>query len=125
MYKCFFKRVLDLLLAILALPFVLLLIAIAAPLIWLEDRGSVFYNAKRMGRNGRPFKMFKLRSMKVNAPDLRNADGSTFNSSDDPRVTRIGRFMRKTSIDEIPQILNVLIGDMSFVGPRPVIKISS
>lgn len=121
MYKCFFKRVLDLLLAILALPFVLLLIAIAAPLIWLEDRGSVFYNAKRMGRNGRPFKMFKLRSMKVNAPDLRNADGSTFNSSDDPRVTRIGRFMRKTSIDEIPQILNVLIGDMSFVGPRPVL----
>ena len=121
MYKCFFKRVLDLLLAILALPFVLLLIAIAAPLIWLEDRGSVFYNAKRMGRNGRPFKMFKLRSMKVNAPDLRNADGSTFNSSDDPRVTRIGRFIRKTSIDEIPQILNVLIGDMSFVGPRPVL----
>ena len=121
MYKCFFKRVLDLLLAILALPFVLLLIAIAAPLIWLEDRGSVFYNAKRMGRNGRPFKMFKLRSMKVNAPDLRNADGSTFNSDRDPRVTRTGRFLRKTSIDEIPQIFNVLKGDMSFIGPRPVL----
>ena len=91
------------------------------PLIWLTDRGPTFYNAQRVGLNGKIFKMFKFRSMKVNAPDIRNTDGSTFNSSDDPRVTRIGRFMRKTSIDEIPQILNVLIGDMSFVGPRPVL----
>ena len=63
--------------------------------------------------------MFKLRSMYVNSPDIKNPDGSTFNSDNDPRVTPIGRIMRKTSIDEFPQFLNVLIGDMSFVGPRP------
>ena len=117
MYKHFFKRLFDLIIALFALPFVLLLILIMVPLIWLTDRGPTFYNAQRVGLNGKIFKMFKFRSMKVNAPDIRNTDGSTFNSSDDPRVTRIGRFIRKTSIDEIPQILNVLIGDMSFVGP--------
>lgn len=121
MYRHFFKRLIDFLVALVALPFVLLVIVCVAPFIYLTDRGPVFYNAKRAGRNGRPFKMFKLRSMYVNSPDLRNADGSTFNSNDDPRVTPIGRFLRKTSVDEIPQLLNVLIGDMSFVGPRPVL----
>lgn len=117
MYKHFFKRLFDLIIALFALPFVLLLILIMVPLIWLTDRGPTFYNAQRVGLNGKIFKMFKFRSMKVNAPDIRNTDGSTFNSSDDPRVTRIGRFIRKTSIDEIPQILNVLIGDMSLSVP--------
>lgn len=62
------------------------------------------------------FKMYKFRSMKVDAPDIRNEDGSTFNSNNDPRVTRIGKILRKTSIDELPQILNVLKGNMSFIG---------
>ena len=121
MYRHFFKRLLDFLVALIALPFVLLVIICVAPFIYFTDRGPVFYNAKRAGRSGRPFKMFKFRSMYVNSPDLRNADGSTFNSNNDPRVTPIGRFLRKTSVDEIPQLLNVLIGDMSFVGPRPIL----
>ena len=121
MYRHFFKRLIDIVSALILLPLVLLVIFIMTFIIRIDDNGPVFYNAKRMGRNGKPFKMFKLRSMKVNAPDLRNADGSTFNSDHDPRVTRTGRFMRKPSIDEIPQILNVLKGDMSFIGPRPVL----
>ena len=68
------------------------------------------------------FTMYKLRSMKVNAPDLVMEDGSTYNGADDPRMTRVGTFMRKTSLDEIPQFLNVLKGDMSVVGPRPDLK---
>ena len=119
MYKNFFKRVFDLILSIIALPFVLLLIAIVAPFVWFEDQGPVFYNAYRVGKGGNPFKMLKFRSMKVNAPDIRLEDGSTYNGDNDPRVTRIGRFLRKTSIDELPQILNVLIGDMSWIGIRP------
>ncbi|HJH60376.1 MAG TPA: sugar transferase [Bacteroidetes bacterium] len=119
MYKHFFKRVFDIIGALIILPFVLLEIIIIAPFIWFTDRGPVFYNAYRAGKNYKPFKMFKLRSMYVNSPDLKNPDGSTFNSDNDPRVTPIGRIMRKTSLDEFPQFLNVLLGDMSFVGPRP------
>ena len=121
MYKKFFKRAIDFILSLIALPFVLLAIVIMAPFIYLEDRGPVFYNATRRGMNGKNFKMFKLRSMYVNSPDLKNPDGSTFNSDKDPRVTKVGRFMRKTSVDELPQILNVLLGHMSFIGPRPAL----
>lgn len=121
MYCKFFKRLIDLSISFIALPLVVLIILIVAPLIYFTDRGPVFYNAKRAGINGKPFTMFKFRSMYVNSPDLRNADGSTFNSNEDPRVTPIGRFLRKTSIDEIPQLINVFIGDMSFVGPRPIL----
>lgn len=119
MYQLFFKRVIDIIGALILLPFVLLEIIILAPFIWLTDKGPVFYNANRAGKDYKPFKMFKLRSMYVNSPDLKNADGSTFNSDNDPRVTPIGRIMRKTSLDEFPQFLNILLGDMSFVGPRP------
>ena len=119
MYRYFFKRVIDIIGAIILLPFVLLEIIILAPIIWLTDKGPVFYNATRAGKDYKPFKMFKLRSMYVNSPDLKNPDGSTFNSDNDPRVTPIGRFIRKTSFDEFPQFLNILLGDMSFVGPRP------
>ena len=119
MYKHFIKRVIDIIGSLILLPFVLLEIIILAPIIWLTDKGPVFYNAYRAGKGYKPFKMFKLRSMYVNSPDLKNADGSTFNSDDDPRVTPIGRIMRKTSLDEFPQFLNILLGNMSFVGPRP------
>lgn len=119
MYKKYVKRLLDIIFALIALPFWFLLLIIIAPIIYFQDRGPLFYNAPRLGRNGKIFKMYKFRSMKVNAPDLRNADGSTYNAQGDDRLTRIGRFIRKTSIDETPQLLNVLFGDMSVVGPRP------
>ncbi len=120
MYKKYVKRLADLLGSIILLPFVCLVIILFAPIIYLEDRGSVFYLAKRRGLNGTIFEMFKLRSMKMNAPDIRNSDNSTYNAPDDPRVTKIGRLMRKTSVDELPQIFNIIKGDMSFIGPRPV-----
>jgi len=120
MYKNYIKRVLDVLGAVILMPVVSIVILVFGPLIYLEDRGSVFYLAKRRGLNGKIFDMYKLRSMKMNAPDIRNKDNSTYNAPDDPRVTRIGRFMRKTSIDELPQVLNIIKGDMSFIGPRPV-----
>lgn len=119
MYKHFLNVLFDIIGALIILPFVVLEIIILAPFIWLTDRGPVFYNAYRAGKNYKPFKMFKLRSMYVNSPDLKNPDGSTWNSDNDPRVTPIGRIMRMTSLDEFPQFLNVLMGDMSFVGPRP------
>lgn len=122
MYLRFGKRICDLAVGIVALPFVLIIIAVLAPIIHLEDKGPVFYNAPRVGKDGRDFKMYKLRSMRVNAPDLVMEDGSTYNGADDPRMTKIGAFMRRTSLDEIPQFLNVLKGDMSVVGPRPDLR---
>ena len=119
MYRNCIKRILDVIIGLLALPFVLLVIICCAPFILWTDRGPIFYNATRAGKDYMPFTMFKLRSMYVNSPDLKNPDGSTFNSENDPRVTPIGRFMRKTSLDEFPQFLNVLKGDMSIIGPRP------
>lgn len=119
MYVHFFKRLIDIIIGLCALPFVAVVILVFAPIIFFTDKGPVFYNATRAGKDYKPFKMFKLRSMYVNSPDLKNPDGSTFNSDNDPRVTPIGRFLRKTSLDEFPQFLNVLIGDISFIGPRP------
>lgn len=118
MYKHFFKRLIDICVALVCLPFFVIIFIFVAPAIYLTDKGSVFYSADRLGKGGKFFKMLKFRSMRVNAPDLRNADGSTFNSSSDPRVTKIGRIIRKTSLDETPQIFNVLKGDMSIIGPR-------
>lgn len=122
MYVHFGKRICDIIIGLVALPFVLLIIAVLAPIIKHEDGGPVFYNAPRVGKDGVDFKMYKLRSMRVNAPDLVMEDGSTYNGADDPRMTKIGAFMRKTSLDEMPQFLNVLKGDMSVVGPRPDLR---
>ena len=118
MYKNFLKRLFDFIVALVALPFFLIIFIILAPIIWLTDRGPVFYVAERLGRRGKVFKMIKFRSMRVNSPNLLNADGSTYNGDKDPRVTPIGRFIRKTSLDETPQILNILVGHMSIIGPR-------
>ena len=119
MYKKFVKRFIDIIIALFCLPILLTILIIIAPLIVLTDKGPIFYNAKRIGKDGKLFKMYKFRSMYVNAPDIRLEDGSTYNGEDDPRVTKIGKFLRKTSLDEVPQILNVLKGDMSIIGPRP------
>lgn len=121
MYKRGLKRAIDVCISLIGLPFFCLIFAIVAPIIHFTDHGPVFYNADRLGYKGKVYTMYKFRSMRVNAPDLRNKDGSTYNGDNDPRVTRIGRILRKTSIDETPQLLNVLKGDMSVIGPRPFV----
>lgn len=121
----FIKRVVDIFGALVLLLPIGLIIITSGVFIKLEDGGPIFYMAKRTGRFGKTFLMYKLRSMKVNAPDIRLADGSTYNGDDDPRVTKFGRFARRTSIDELPQVINVLFGEMSFIGPRPDTPIGS
>lgn len=121
----FIKRLFDVVVsAILMIP-IGIVIGISGLAIKAEDKGPIFYMADRTGRFGRIFKMYKLRSMKVNAPDIRLPDGSTYNGDDDPRVTKFGKFARKTSIDELPQVINILKGDMTFIGPRPDTPIGS
>lgn len=119
MYRKYIKRILDLGLALLLLVPVCLISFVIGCFIKLEDSGPVFYKGARLGKNRKPYKMYKLRSMKINAPDIRNSDGSTYNSIDDPRLLKIGNFIRKSSLDELPQIFNVLKGEMSLIGPRP------
>lgn len=97
----------------------MILIALVGLIIKLEDKGPIFYVDSRIGKNMKLFKMIKFRSMKIDSIDVRNPDGSTFNSAYDSRQTKIGRIIRKLSIDEFPQIINVLKGEMSFIGPRP------
>lgn len=118
LYQKVVKRILDVLICLLILPFVLLVTIPIAIIIKLEDGGPVFYRSMRIGLGFKEFGMLKFRSMKVNAPDLRNEDGSTYNSAVDPRVTKIGKRLRETSLDEIPQFFNVLFGQMSLIGPR-------
>lgn len=112
------KRVADILIGLLALPFLALIAIIVGIAIKLDDRGPVFYKAKRIGKDCKIFNMYKFRSMVVNAPNWTNPDGSTYNAADDDRVTKVGKFIRKTSIDELPQFFNILIGNMTFIGPR-------
>ena len=127
-YGKFGKRCVDILGALLALTATAPLLAFMAVLVKLESRGPVLYHSTRLGRGGRPFTFFKLRSMVDGAErqrdqltHLNECDGPVFKISNDPRITRVGRFARTTSIDEIPQFLNVLRGEMSLVGPRPPI----
>jgi lipopolysaccharide/colanic/teichoic acid biosynthesis glycosyltransferase len=102
------------------------LLIITAPLLFLiamairlTSKGPAIFRQMRVGQDRRNFEMLKFRTMFLNVPDLRNADNSTFNSDDDPRVTKIGKLLRKTSCDELPQLVNILRGEMSLVGPRP------
>ncbi len=113
------KRLFDICVGLIALPFLILSFIFVAPAIKAEDKGSIFYVANRRGKNGKIFSMLKYRSMKMNAPDIRNKDNSTFSSKNDHRVTGVGKVLRRTSLDEAPQFLNVLKGDMSLIGPRP------
>ncbi|MBE7034544.1 MAG: sugar transferase [Ruminococcaceae bacterium] len=122
MYKHFFKRFFDILCGLAGCLVFAVSFIFVAPLIYFTDKGPVFYNATRRGKNGKEFTMYKYRSMAVNAPQLKNADGSTYSGDDDPRVTKLGRILRKTSVDELPQFINVLKGDMSVIGPRPTVK---
>ena len=117
-YQLVFKRIIDIVLCLIALPLVLLVTVPIAVAIKIEDRGPVFYKSRRLGKGFVEFNMLKFRSMRVNAPDLRNEDGSTYNSKTDARVTRVGKLIRETSLDELPQFFNVLFGQMSIVGPR-------
>ncbi len=118
-YQIVFKRMVDILLCIIFLPFVILITIPIAIAIKCEDGGPIFYKSRRLGRGWREFDMLKFRSMKMNSPDFRNDDGSTYNSPTDSRVTRVGHFLRETSLDELPQFFNVLLGHMSILGPRP------
>lgn len=123
------KRVFDVVFAGLSLIVLSPVLLIIALIIFMDDpHGSPIYVSKRMGKNGRIFDFYKFRSMCVNAEkqlgelmNLNEADGPAFKIKDDPRITRFGRFIRKTSIDELPQLWNVIKGDMSIVGPRPPI----
>lgn len=122
----FFKRTFDIVASGLALVILSPLFAYLAYKVHKEDGGSAFYSQERIGKNGKPFTMYKFRSMVVDADkhlkeleEQNEIDGAMFKMKNDPRVTKIGHTIRKYSLDELPQLWNVLIGDMSLVGPRP------
>jgi lipopolysaccharide/colanic/teichoic acid biosynthesis glycosyltransferase len=112
------KRIFDLVFSLIGLLLLGPLFLIVAVLIKREDGGPVFYRGERVGRCGIPFKIFKFRTMLVNADKI----GASSTAEDDPRVTRVGKILRKYKLDELPQLINVLKGDMSFVGPRPQVR---
>lgn len=109
------RRAGDLAAAIAGLALLLLLLPLLAPLIWIDSRGPILYRQTRLGRGGRPFTLFKLRTMQPAA----EAAGPRWAAEADPRVTRVGRFLRRSRLDELPQALNILRGEMSLIGPRP------
>ncbi|MEE6647626.1 sugar transferase [Limosilactobacillus pontis] len=122
----FVKRTLDIILSSVGLVCLSPLMAVIAYKIKKEDKGPVFYKQVRVGKNGRHFEMYKFRSMVVNADQLleqlkgqNEVEGAMFKMKHDPRITKIGHFIREHSLDELPQLVNVLKGDMSLVGPRP------
>lgn len=113
------KRLIDIVVSTSALILLGPLFAIVAMWVRLDSAGPILFRQSRLGRGAKQFSILKFRTMQDHAPDVRNPDGSAFSSECDPRVTRIGRWLRLTSLDELPQLWNVLRGDMSLVGPRP------
>lgn len=120
------KRIFDIVAATCGIVLLSPLMIIIAVLIKTEDHGPIFYKQVRVGKNGKTFKMYKFRSMFVNADKMlaklkeqNDVEGPMFKMKDDPRITKIGHFIRKHSLDELPQFFNVIKGDMSLVGPRP------
>lgn len=124
------KRIFDIVMALLALIILSPVFILIAILIKLDDRGPVFYKHKRVGKNGKIIYVYKFRSMVVNADEIFSHFTEEqikefekyYKLENDPRITKIGDFLRKTSLDELPQLVNILKGDMSFVGPRPVVS---
>ena len=114
MYKNFFKRFIDLTLSVLALIVLSWLYLIIAILIKLTSPGPVLFKQDRIGKDGKVFKILKFRSMKVGAEK-----SGVYSDNKDPRVTKVGKFIRATSVDELPQLFNILKGDMTLIGPRP------
>lgn len=122
----FLKRSIDIICSLIGLMVLMPMLVIFAILIRIESKGSIFFSQDRVGKGGIVFKMYKFRSMVVNAEELKEKlanenerTGPMFKIKNDPRITNVGRFIRKTSIDELPQLVNILKGEMSIVGPRP------
>lgn len=120
------KRAFDIFFCLAALPLALPLMGLSVLMVYLEDGSPVLFRQKRIGRNGCVFEMFKIRTMAKNAGELQgrkdeatSASDSIYAGKDDPRITRVGRLLRRFSLDELPQLFNVLAGTMSLVGPRP------
>lgn len=134
-YEAFGKRLLDILCALILAPVVLVAIAVVALPMWLTgDRGPIVFGHRRIGRNGKVFRCWKIRTMVTESEDVLKRHllsdpraaaewARDRKLSDDPRITRLGHFLRRTSLDELPQAWNVLRGEMSFVGPRPVVRV--
>jgi len=118
MYKPYGKRIFDIIASLVGGLVLLPVIILVSIWIKIGSKGPVFYIQKRVGKDFKEFDLYKFRSMKVDA----NKHGPSVTSGDDPRITQVGKFIRKTKIDELPQLLNVLKGDMSLVGPRPEVK---
>jgi undecaprenyl-phosphate galactose phosphotransferase len=132
-FNVFIKRMFDIIASVILFPFILLAVIVISILIKIDSKGHVFYSHKRIGKNGKIIDVYKFRSMYKDADErlkeiLKNDENARkeweayFKLKNDPRITKVGSFLRKTSLDELPQIFNVFKGDMSLVGPRPVLK---
>lgn len=113
------KRILDFFFALLVVILFWPVFFVLYIIVRLDSPGPGFFRQQRLGKDGKPFTCYKFRTMMQDAPHLRKENGSAYTGADDPRITRVGRFLRKTSLDELPQFFNILKGDMSLIGPRP------